>query len=106
MTGGAPSPSTVKLPLFSPFYSRVPCNRARFISVTLGSSNDNAGANRASVRTAGGSVGRLAPPAQVLREEPLRRPVEVQPVLRLGEPVALVRIEQVLVRDALLAQRG
>src|SRR2546430_6041353 len=24
MTGGAPSPSTVKLPLFSPFYSRVP----------------------------------------------------------------------------------
>ena len=42
----------------------------------------------------------------VLGEEPLGRFVEAQPVLGLGEPVALVGKEHVLVIDTVLGERS
>src|SRR5438045_1996673 len=48
----------------------------------------------------------LRPAAEVAGEEPFGRRVEAQPVLGLGEPVALVGEDHVLVVDAGLAQSG
>src|SRR5207247_7910331 len=48
----------------------------------------------------------LGPAAEVAGEESFRRRVEAQPVLGLGEPVALVGEEHVLVVDSGLAQGG
>src|ERR1700735_4298326 len=47
----------------------------------------------------------LEAPAQVPGQEPLGRGVELDPVLRLGEAVPLVREEHVLVIDAGVLQR-
>src|SRR5258708_10880227 len=76
------------------------------------------GPSRGPVRGAGGwGAAReclLSPPsglvlraaAEVMRQEFLRRGVEDHPVLRLGEAVALVGEEQVLVLNPGLLERG
>src|SRR5262249_16526628 len=49
---------------------------------------------------------RFKPAAQVLRQEALSRGIEAQPVLGLGEAMALIREEHVLVGNPFLAQGG
>ena len=50
------------------------------------------------------SIGIISTAAKVVREEPLGRRIEPQPVLRLGEPVTLIRKQQVLVFDSRVLQ--